>query len=279
MCLEGSHQIPLNSVLRVQPQVLQHFLRMLHRIAAQQIAHQLRIARLRLPARQIALREHLVAHIARLTHRAARSGHVLRSNHRVLQHRFFARLDFRVVHQILKLTHKSLLIAREVRHFLTIRSPSKLHIAVLRERHFVVLERLFGVAKQRVHLRIHGVFRVHRIDALFLRQRIHRSIEALFRLLRLSLLKQRAAQRSVLLFPALHLLSHRSLFLLLLLRFLHFRSDHSDLPAVQTGRFLRRQSAQAVKQKHVATQRSAGCRTQRRWNMIEMSDLLGLLLR
>ena len=142
-----------------------------------------------------------------------------------------------MIHQILELLHKSLLIAREIRHFLTIGTPGKLHIAIFCESHFVVFQRLFRISKKRIHLRIHRIFRIHCIDSFLLCQRIDRSIKVLFQFFRLFLFKQSAAQGSVLLFLLFLLL------LLLLLRRLHLGSDHSHLPAVQTSRFFRGQIA------------------------------------
>ena len=158
MALERVHQVRLDARLRVHAQVLQHLLRVLHRIPRHQLAHRLAVALVLSPPAQVPLRELLLAHVRRQAHRLARRRHLRLAHHQLL-HLLLLRLAHltarAMIQRRVERVHELLLVPRVVRVPRGMSAPRHHQLAVLRQAHLRVAQRLARVALQRVHARVH----------------------------------------------------------------------------------------------------------------------------
>ena len=235
MPVERVHQVLLDALLRVHAQVLQHLLGVLHRIPRHQLAHDLAVVLVLLPATQIALVELLLAQVLRQPDRLARRLDVLVRDHQLLQLRLVL-LRHLAVDRLVELLHELLLVARVVRERRGAAASRHHERAVSHHAHLRVAQRLRRVTLHLVHLQVHRDVRL--IHLVLGRCRCARVQN---RLRDLVLVREEVMIQA-------HIASALRLLLLLARRLLHLRRDHLHARVVQAQHLVLRQATELLEQ-------------------------------
>ena len=235
MSVERVHQVLLDALLRVHAQVLQHLLGMLHRVPRHQLAHDLAVVLVLLPATQVALVELLLAQVLRQPDRLARRLDVLVRDHQLLQLRLVL-LRHLAVDRLVELLHELLLVARVVRERRGAAASRHHERAVSHHAHLRVAQRLRRVTLHLVHLQVHRDVRL--IHLVLGRCRCARVQN---RLRDLVLVREEVMIQA-------HIASALRLLLLLARRLLHLRRDHLHARVVQAQHLVLRQATELLEQ-------------------------------
>ena len=235
MSVERVHQVLLDALLRVHAQVLQHLLGMLHRIPRHQLAHDLAVVLVLLPATQVALVELLLAQVLRQPDRLARRLDVLVRDHQLLQLRLVL-LRHLPVDRLVELLHEFLLVARVVRERRGAAASRHHERAVSHHAHLRVAQRLRRVTLHLVHLQVHRDVRlIHLVLGRCRCARVQNRLRDLV-LVREEVMIQAHVARAL------------RLLLLLARRLLHLRRDHLHARVVQAQHLVLRQATELLEQ-------------------------------
>ena len=189
------------------------------------------------PPAQVPLRELLLAHVRRQAHRLARRRHLRLAHHQLL-HLLLLRLAHLTartsIQRRIERIHELLLVPCVVRVPCGMSAPRHHQLAVLRQAHLRVAQRLARVALQRVHARVH---REERRVLLRLRRRGRLQD----RLRHLALVPEQVAVQT-------HVARRFRLGLLRLQRALHLGRDHLHVRRVQSEHLVLRQPPEPLEQ-------------------------------